>query len=126
MAEQGVIFSPSAARRVAAAVRTVEREPAGSGHRRHSVSVPRVGILFAVIVSNAAGTNGTKTTKANYTYTVTALTGEQLGTAVPLARPRPNGQVTTLSGSPAYGVAFYDGENLRLWDAGEIPSTGGC
>jgi hypothetical protein len=82
------------------------------------------GQMFAVKVSNPSGSNGTTTTAANYTYTVKDLAGNTIGTGVALSRPRPNGAVTTQS--DGYGVAFYDGTTLKLWDAGEIPQTATC
>lgn len=89
--------------------------------------------LFPVKVERAGtgNTNGTSSTPANYTYTVRRIewTGSgtsadyELGTNVPQTRPRPNGPVTYQAGSTGYGVAFYDGGTLKLWDAGEIPQT---
>lgn len=80
---------------------------------------------FPVQVEKTGGSNGTATTPASYTYTVRDLQGNTLGTAVPVTRPRPNGEMTYQAGSSGYGLAFYasDGSTLILWDAGEIEST---
>lgn len=83
-------------------------------------------VFFPVTVQQSGGSNGTVSTPASYTYDVTSLTGAALGSAVPLARPRPNGAVIYQSGSAGYGVAFYDGLTLKLWDAGEVPDTDAC
>jgi hypothetical protein len=32
----------------------------------------------------------------------------------------------TYYASGGYGLAFYDGATLKLWDAGEIPTVGVC
>ena len=87
---------------------------------------------FAVKVEQTGGSNGTDTTTASYTYTVRTLPwngtsgGETLGTGVVVSRPREIGFVTVQAGSTGYGVAFYDGLTLRLWDAGEIYGTEEC
>ena len=87
---------------------------------------------FAVKVEQTGGANGTATTAASYTYTVRTLPwngtsgGETLGTNIALSRPRENGLVTVQAGSTGYGIAFYDGTTLVLWDAGEIYTTEEC
>lgn len=93
---------------------------------------PNPAATFAVKVEQTGGSNGTDTTTASYTYTVRTLPwngtsgGETLGTNVPVSRPRENGFVTVQAGSTGYGLAFYDGSTLRLWDAGEIYGTEEC
>jgi hypothetical protein len=93
---------------------------------------PAPGGMFPVKVQQTGGSNGTDTTAATYTYTVRTLAwngtsgGETLGTGVALSRPREIGFVTVQAGSTGYGVAFYDGLTLRLWDAGEIYGTEEC
>jgi hypothetical protein len=87
---------------------------------------------FPVKVQQTGGAQGTSTTAASYTYTVRSLAwngttgGETLGTGVAVSKPRDNGLVTVQAGSTGYGVAFYDGLTLRLWDAGEKYQTDGC
>lgn len=95
-----------------------------SGTVRYTFVSPAV--MFPVKVEQTGGSDGNNTTAASYTYTVRSLTGATLGTGVAQVRPRPNGAVTVQAGSTGYGVAFYDGLNLRLWDAGEIPQTQVC
>ena len=81
---------------------------------------------FPVLVNQTGGANGTDTTKATYTYTVTDLAGNELGTAVALARPRENGAVT-LASDPKYGSAFVAADGtLKLWDSGETYTTEEC
>lgn len=82
--------------------------------------------MFPVKVEKTGGSNGTATTAASYTYTVRSLAGDVLGTGVSLARPRPAGAMVHQTGSSGYGLAFYDGTTLKLWDAGEVPETGTC
>jgi hypothetical protein len=90
------------------------------------------GGMFPVKVEKTSGAQGTDTTTAEFVYTVRTLAwngtsgGETLGTDVPLSRPREIGFVTAQAGSTGYGVAFYDGLTLRLWDAGEIYGTEEC
>lgn len=79
--------------------------------------------LFPVTVTQTGGSNGSKTSAASYTYTVKTLDGTTIGTSVALAKTRPYGLVTAGS---TYGLAFYDGTTLKLWDAGEYPGSGGC
>jgi hypothetical protein len=86
---------------------------------------PTVG-LFAVKVEKDGGSNGDAATAASYTYTVRTLYGRQLGTAVGQSRPRPKGTATYQAGSDGYGLAFWEGDTLILWDAGEIVGTETC
>ena len=84
---------------------------------------------FAVKVEQTGG-SGTPT--ANFTYTVRTLPwngtsgGATLGTGVAVSRPRPAMAMIAQSGSTGYGIAFYDGATLRLWDAGEVIDVEGC
>lgn len=70
---------------------------------------------FPVKVTQTGGSNGTGTTAASYTYTVTTLGDIQLGTSIAQEKPRENGSVT----AGTKGIAYYDGTTLKLWDAGE-------
>ena len=87
---------------------------------------------FAVKVEQTGGSQGTASTAASYTYTVRTLPwngtsgGATLGTGVAVSRPRPIGEMTVQAGSTGYGLAFYDGTTLRLWDAGEVEIVEGC
>jgi hypothetical protein len=82
--------------------------------------------MFPVKIAYDGGDDGTGTTAAAYTYTVTSLGGTELGTGISVVKPRPNGSMTYQTGDDAYGVAFYDGTDLKLWDAGELPGTTEC
>jgi hypothetical protein len=82
--------------------------------------------VFPVWVENDGGDDGTASAAATYTYTVkTVDQATTLGTTVAVTRPRPYGKVTYYA-SGGYGLAFYDGATLKLWDAGEIPTVGVC
>jgi hypothetical protein len=76
-----------------------------------------------VALTQTAGSNGTKTTTASWTYTVKTIdSATTLGTGVALTRSRPNG--TASAGTK--GLAYYDGTTLKLWDAGEIYGSASC
>lgn len=79
--------------------------------------------LFPVKLTVAGGANGTGAAPATYTYDVKTLAGDLLASAVSLARPRMGGECNSTNG---YGMAFYDGATLKLWDAGETPSITAC
>jgi hypothetical protein len=81
--------------------------------------------FFPVKVTQNGGSDGNKTTAASWTYDVSDLADNKLTGDTPIGqeKPRPFGTVTAGS---SYGVAFYDGSTLKLWDAGETPGTGGC
>jgi len=94
-----------------------------NGRRLAYVIQANASQVFAVTVTQTGGSNGSKTSAASYTYTVKTLDGTTIGTSVALAKTRPYGLVTAGS---SYGLAFYDGTTLKLWDAGEYPGSGGC
>jgi hypothetical protein len=81
-------------------------------------------VTFPVKVEYTSGLNGDDSNPAQYLYTVRNLAGTTIGTSIALGRPRPNGSMIYQAGSSGYGVAFYDGLTLKLWDAGEVPDTG--
>jgi hypothetical protein len=87
----------------------------------------RVGAsLFPVAVTKDGGLDSTSaTTYADWTYTVKSLDGSvTLGTTIGLARPRPYG---SMNFGTTYGIAFYVGTTLKLWDAGETENLeAGC
>jgi hypothetical protein len=86
----------------------------------------RSDVVLGVWVEKDGGSDGNSTTAASYTYTVkTADQATTLGTTVAVTRPRPYGKVTYYA-SGGYGLAFFDGTTLKLWDAGEIPTVGVC
>lgn len=94
--------------------------------------------LFPVRVVQTGGADGDGDSAATWTYDVYALTGDPaddpeedgtlLASDVNLRNvsdgQRPNG---TMIAGDNYGLAFYDGTTLVLWDAGEKEDTGtGC
>lgn len=97
----------------------------GAADERWLMVAPPPG-LFPVKVTKDGGSDGTSSAAASWTYTVKTLAGSTLGTGVAVTRPRPNGKMTYQSGSSGYGLAFYDGTTLKLWDAGEVPTSGAC
>jgi hypothetical protein len=100
----------------------------GDGVVSYWFIAPAPGGMFPVKVEKTGGDAYPPT----FTYTVRTLPwngtsgGETLGTNVALARPRPNIAMIAQTGSVGYGVAFYDGLALRLWDAGEVIDTDVC
>ena len=90
-----------------------------------------IGKVFPVTVAHDGGSDGSSTTAASWTYTVSDYeTGEEIDTGVEQQRPRPNGKMLyqqTVNGDPMVGMAYYGRDNtLILWDAGEHPLTGVC
>ena len=75
--------------------------------------------LFAVRVEQLGGADGGSRSAATWTYNVRTLGGDLLASGEPLARPRGLGSRRPGSG---FGLAFYDGRSLKLWDAGETES----
>jgi len=81
--------------------------------------------LFPVIIAKDGGSDGGSSTRATWTYTVDNIDGDELATAVAVAKPRPLGPLHYGDeiASPAYGTAFYNSAGtLLLWDAGEVPN----
>jgi hypothetical protein len=117
-------------REIADLRRRLERLERGGVRAPNRQPIPiaaRAGAAFAVTVEKTGGSNGNATTAASWTYTVRNLAGDlTLGTVVALAHPRPKGLMTFQTGSTGYGLAFYDGATLKLWDAGEVPTKGVC
>ena len=85
-------------------------------------------VMQPVQVIKDGGSDGTQTTPATWTYTISSLDGSlTFASQTPLTRPRPAGSSIPPSSSPAYGLAFVDASgSWRLWDAGEIPATTPC
>jgi hypothetical protein len=81
------------------------------------VSDPMHGQMFQVEVIQDGGADGTPTSSATWTYTVSSTSGEHLGRNVPVLRPRPNGGMIPAVGS---GMAFYNGGQLCLFEVPEI------
>ena len=119
-------FSLESKKTIARAVRKILGQPSRESNVTRPAaprSAPRG--LFPVRVTKDGGVQGTKVTKATWTYTVNDLDGNELGTTVGLAHMRPNGTMA-FPDDDSYGVAFYDGSTLILWDANEVPGRGGC
>lgn len=89
--------------------------------------------IFPVRVVQVGGADGSGSSAATWTYDVyrpsgnpaaDATEGQKIGTAVAVSKPRPNGKMIP---GDKYGLAFYDGTTLTLWDAGEKEDTAvGC
>ena len=89
--------------------------------RRHWTNMPFP--AFPVTIAKDGGADGTPTSPATWTYTLTDMHGEQLGAGVPQSKPRPNGTSQVQTGAPAQGIAYRDESgNVKLWDAGETPA----
>ena len=92
--------------------------------------------LFPVKVecTNSGTGDGNASSAPSYQYTVRKMDWRgsgtsapyELGTGVTVARPTAAGSYSPQAGSTGYGLAFYDGATLVLWDAGEIPNVGSC
>lgn len=87
-------------------------------------AIPSAG-LFPVKIENDGGSQGTSTTAATWTYKIKTLNADLIQSGVGLSRPRPLG-TATVQGVNAYGVAFYAGGSIILWDAGEIYGANPC
>jgi hypothetical protein len=82
-----------------------------------------IGGLFRVDLTQTGGSNGTKTTAASYTYTVTDLAGVQLATGASPEKPRENGTKTAAT----KGYGYYDAAGtFVLAEAWEAPGTVGA
>ncbi len=124
----GVVIREEDWPRIQRAVKFVEGLAAagferGAGANNSSPFGGRGGKGFFVKVQKDGGADGTSTSAASWTYTVRTLDASStLGTSVEVVRPRnAAGKVDYQSGSTGYGVAFWDGNTLKLWDAGERP-----
>ena len=81
---------------------------------------------FPVYIRQVGGSSGTRTEKASFTYdcwpsesiqTIKYAAGENQ------LRPRSYGKFNPGSG---YGIAFFEGETFKLWDACETMFVGAC
>jgi hypothetical protein len=80
---------------------------------------------FPVKIAKDGGAQGTQSAAATWTYTVKTLAGDTIKATVPLARPRPVG-TATVQADDSFGLAFYAGGDIKLWDAGEIYGAAPC
>jgi len=99
------------------------------GNKRVLVKERGAGVVFPITLLKTGGSQGTLTTAASWTYTVThALSGEELGTVVnPTAAPHTYNRPTLgqLSQADA-GYAHYDGADLVIGYINERPGPGAC
>ncbi len=80
--------------------------------------------MFPVKVTKTGGSAGSKTTQCTFTYTVKDLDDVELGTVMTPAKERPaKGKLVNADG---YATAFYDGDDLVLFDANETLAPGPC
>jgi len=124
-------FDLESAKRIAKATRTVEGmgKTLGGGTGYTPVlgagKRPTLGTLFAVVLVQDGGANGTASAAPTYTYTINDINDEvELeGTPQSPTLARPNGAVTAAT----YGMAYYnvDGD-ITLFYAHELPSTTTC
>jgi hypothetical protein len=124
-------FDLESAKRIAKATRTVEGmgktlgggtgyTPVLGGGKR-----PTLGTLFAVVLVQDGGANGTATAAPTYTYTINDINDEvELeGTPQSPTLARPNGAVVAAT----YGMAYYDVDgDITLFYAHEVPTTDTC
>lgn len=121
-----VKLSKTAAARVAAAVKRVERTPppdTSGGEHRADRTPPNP--LFVVTLSNPTGSAGSKTTAVAFVYDVATLAGGTLATAK--APAWPSRSENGLRVAATTGLAYFDNSgNLQLAIAFERSGTGGC
>ena len=97
------------------------------------MSIPNT-VLFLVQVSQAGGMDQSNfgpptspspgvyipsqgTSTADFTYNVSDLSGNSLGTGMTPKKPRPSGPIVAGGGM---GIGYYDeSSTFQLWDAGE-------
>jgi len=84
----------------------------------------RLPFAFPVKVEKSDGFAGDKDSDCSYTYTVKTLDGVAVAGGVAPTKVRLP-KTTYLCGSD-YGLAFYDGTTLKLWDANERPEVSDC
>ena len=92
--------------------------------------LPEKATLFRVTVTMDAGSGhaGDENTNCTYTYTVTSLAGDELGTAKTPEKPRYEKCTYKQPGAASPGLAYWDSDNvLHLYEAlEEIPDTTEC
>ncbi len=85
----------------------------------------QIGLTFRVGLTQTGGSAGDKTTSVSFTYTVTDLRGNQLGTAK--APEWPSRSEHGLKVAATGGLAYYDtSHNIQLAIAFERAGTGSC
>ena len=93
-------------------------------------SMPIVPTLFPVKVTEDSGNlydPGSASTNCSFTYTVTSLSGQVLGTAMTPQRPRYQNTEYAGPGAWSYGLGFWDGGTFILYEVvDEIALTDTC
>jgi len=82
--------------------------------------------LFPVKVTQTGGSAGSKTTKCSFTYTVDSIGGEELATVQTPSKNRPVVGKMKAPTADDYGLAFYNGATLVLYDANETLAASAC
>jgi hypothetical protein len=88
-------------------------------------SSPTLGTLFAVVLVQSGGSNGTASAAPTYTYKINDINDEVELEGTPQAPElgRPNGAVTAAT----RGMAYYDVDgDITLFYAHEVPTTDDC
>lgn len=82
----------------------------------------QVGNIFAVNLTENSGSNGNQTSTPSWTYDITDLNGNSLGTDLTPKKQRRNGYF--VSGDGKIGLAYYDEtDTIQLFDANEVEQT---
>lgn len=83
------------------------------------------GKMFPVLVTKDAGSAGTYAADCSFTYTVTDIAGNSLGTGMTPIKPRITGTPYSQPADGSYGMGFYDDAgDFQLYEAVEEKPTG--
>lgn len=82
------------------------------------------GALFTVMVEEDGGSAGSATTQCSFTYTVTDLDGNELGTEMTPKKKRPD--FGEMEAGDTYGTGFYEDGVFKLYDANEVEEVELC
>jgi len=88
-------------------------------------SPPQAG-TFPVKVTQSDGVAGDSDTNCTFDYRVANLSGKVIGHKLTPLWPRYSDTTYVAPAAGSYGVAFYDGKTLRLWQTLEQPQTSDC
>ena len=127
--QQTVRVSRGAAKMVDEAARRLNRTgadlPLADAAPMPQPATEELARFYPVTVTKTGGSDGTASTRASWTYTITSIDGVELATAVAVVKTRPLGPMHYGDeiADPAYGLAFIDASGAwQLWDAGEVPN----
>ncbi len=126
---RGVKLTQKQARRVGAVVRRVEaqRRDLTSTIEVDPLERRRPNQLFAVKVTISGGSAGSASSSCTYVYTVTTLSGRQLGTNLTPQRRRFANVAYTSTPANSIGAAYFDETGaIKLYDANELPAVEVC